>query len=68
MKTKLILVMMLINYNICKNIRWSLDNQNASKHYIKECYEQNKNRNSNNQRNQKYIERIIIKKINGFIF
>ena len=33
--------MILIDYNICKNIRWKSDLYNADGHYIKECYLQN---------------------------
>jgi hypothetical protein len=30
--------MMLIDYNLCKDIRWILDKYNADGYYIKECY------------------------------
>ena len=36
--------MILIYYNICKNIRWKLDLYNADGHYIKECYKENINK------------------------
>lgn len=33
--------MMLIDYNLCKDIRWILDKYNADGFYIKECYLKN---------------------------
>jgi hypothetical protein len=33
--------MLLINYNLCKDIRWILDKYNADGYYIKECYLKN---------------------------
>ena len=36
--------MLLIDYNICKNIKWKFDLYNADGHYIKECYAQNKDK------------------------
>jgi len=30
--------MLLIDYNLCKDIRWILDKYNADGYYIKECY------------------------------
>jgi predicted O-methyltransferase YrrM len=35
--------MVIIPYKLCKNIKWLLPNYNADGHYIKECYENNKN-------------------------
>ena len=34
--------MFLIDFNLCKDIRWIPDKYNADGHYIKECYETNK--------------------------
>lgn len=34
--------MILINYNLCSNIRWILDKYNADGYYIVNCYENNK--------------------------
>jgi len=34
--------MMLINYNLCNNIRWILDKYEADGYYIMNCYENNK--------------------------
>jgi hypothetical protein len=34
--------MFLIDFNLCKDIRWIPDKYNADGHYIKECYEANK--------------------------
>jgi len=34
--------MFLIDFNLCKNIRWEIDKYNADGYYIKECYEKNK--------------------------
>jgi hypothetical protein len=34
--------MVLIDFNICNDIRWKIDKYNADGHYIKECYERNK--------------------------
>jgi glycosyltransferase involved in cell wall biosynthesis len=36
--------MILIDYNICKNIRWDLFKYNADGIYIMECYSSNKNK------------------------
>jgi len=36
--------MMLIDYNLCKDIRWILDKYNADGYYIKECYLNNKDK------------------------
>ena len=36
--------MVLLDFNICKNIRWKIDLYNADGHYIKECYNQNKDK------------------------
>lgn len=33
--------MFLIDYNLCKDIRWILDKYNADGHYIKDCYLKN---------------------------
>ena len=35
--------MMLIDYNLCRNIRWDAHKYNADGLYITECYEKNKN-------------------------
>jgi predicted O-methyltransferase YrrM len=35
--------MVIIPYNLCKNIKWILDKYNADGYYIKECYDKNKN-------------------------
>jgi glycosyltransferase involved in cell wall biosynthesis len=34
--------MFLIDFNLCKDIRWIPDKYNSDGHYIKECYEANK--------------------------
>jgi glycosyltransferase involved in cell wall biosynthesis len=34
--------MVLIDFDICKDIRWKTDKYNADGYYIKECYENNK--------------------------
>jgi hypothetical protein len=34
--------MFLIDYRLCKNIKWILDKYNADGYYIKECYEKNR--------------------------
>jgi len=33
--------MFLIDYNLCKDIRWKCDKYNADGHYIKDCFENN---------------------------
>ena len=35
--------MMLIDYNLCRDIRWDAHKYNADGLYITECYEKNKN-------------------------
>lgn len=35
--------MLLIDYNLCKNIKWINHLYNADGYYIKECYDQNRN-------------------------
>ena len=35
--------MVIIPYNLCKNVKWILDKYNADGYYIKECYDENKN-------------------------
>jgi predicted O-methyltransferase YrrM len=35
--------MVIIPYNLCKNVKWILDKYNADGYYIKECYDDNKN-------------------------
>jgi hypothetical protein len=44
--------MMLIDYNLCRNIRWDAHKYNADGLYITECYEKNKN-------NWVYIDKIM---------
>jgi len=34
--------MVIIPYNLCKNVKWILDKYNADGYYIKECYDENK--------------------------
>jgi hypothetical protein len=36
--------MMLIDYNLCKDIRWVADKYNADGLYITECYTKNKDK------------------------
>ena len=36
--------MILIDFNLCKDIRWMLNLYEADGHYIEECYKQNKNK------------------------
>ena len=36
--------MVIIPYNLCKNIKWKLDIYEADGHYIKECYDNNKDK------------------------
>jgi len=36
--------MVIIPYNLCKNIRWILNKYEADGFYIKECYDENKNK------------------------
>lgn len=36
--------MCLIPYNLCKNIKWIEDKYDADGYYIKDCYEQNKDK------------------------
>jgi len=35
--------MVIIPYNLCKNVRWILDKYDADGYYIKECYDENIN-------------------------
>ena len=35
--------MVIIPYNLCKNVKWILDKYDADGYYIKECYDENKN-------------------------
>ena len=35
--------MVIIPYNLCKNVKWILDKYEADGYYIKECYDKNKN-------------------------
>ena len=35
--------MIIIPYNLCKNVKWILDKYDADGYYIKECYDENKN-------------------------
>jgi predicted O-methyltransferase YrrM len=35
--------MVIIPYNLCKNVRWILNTYSADAYYIKECYDENKN-------------------------
>ena len=35
--------MIIIPYNLCKNVKWILDKYDADGYYIKECYDKNKN-------------------------
>jgi predicted O-methyltransferase YrrM len=35
--------MVIIPYNLCKNVKWILDKYNADGYYIVECYHKNKN-------------------------
>lgn len=44
--------MMLIDYNLCRNIRWDAHKYNADGLYITECYEKNKN-------NWTYVDKIM---------
>ena len=44
--------MFLIDYNLCKDIRWMPDKYNADGFYIKECYEANKD-------NWKYVNKTM---------
>jgi len=34
--------MVIIPYNLCKNVKWILDKYNADGYYIKKCYDENK--------------------------
>ena len=36
--------MVIIPYNLCKNITWKLDIYEADGYYIKECYDNNKDK------------------------
>jgi predicted O-methyltransferase YrrM len=36
--------MVIIPYNLCKNVKWILDKYNADGYYITECYNNNKNK------------------------
>ena len=36
--------MVIIPYNLCKNIKWKLDIYEADVYYIKECYDNNKDK------------------------
>ena len=36
--------MIIIPYNLCKNIKWLLDLYNADGYYITECYQNNNNK------------------------
>lgn len=36
--------MFLIDYNLCKNIRWNIEKYNADGYYIVECYNNNKDK------------------------
>lgn len=36
--------MVIVPYNLCKNIKWILDKYNADGYYITECYNNNKNK------------------------
>lgn len=35
--------MLIIPYNLCKNVRWILNDYNADGFYLKECYDESKN-------------------------
>ena len=35
--------MLIIPYNLCKNVKWILNDYAADGFYLKECYDQNKN-------------------------
>uniref|UniRef100_A0A6C0L7T3 Glycosyltransferase 2-like domain-containing protein n=1 Tax=viral metagenome TaxID=1070528 RepID=A0A6C0L7T3_9ZZZZ len=52
--------MFLIDFNLCKDIRWIPDKYNADGHYIKECYEANKDNWVYVNKTMAYYNRLVL--------
>ena len=50
--------MMLIDFNLCKDIRWVLDKYNADGYYIKSCYDKNSDKHIYVDNNLCYYNRL----------
>jgi hypothetical protein len=51
--------MFLIDYNLCKDIRWIPDKYNADGFYIKECYEENKDKWTYVNKTMSYYNKLV---------